>query len=241
MGTEKIDDSATTQVVNDIFLHRYQNKRFEQLDAINKARMSYVDSRYKTDFLLLDHFIDDIEEDIFSCMGVDDMAKKYGVRGIVFAQWCRGSENIERIRIAYELSAEYRMGLVEKTIKEGLDDRNLLMQQTGLYRELALHHSRMAGFQNQKKFGKKPDTDINSRIVQIVTDDQFDKMIASFRKEIGVQKMLGTTLENSYIEYSEKKDEHPEALETNEEQLDNIIKEAKALRNNEEFDLDNIV
>lgn len=204
--TEEVaSEGVAMDVVNTIFMHRYQPKRFEQLRKINEARSMYQDTYYAEQFEMLDNHIEDIEEEIFRCTKVATMAFKYGVKGIVMAAWCKGTIHIERIRLAFELSAEYRMDLAADVLEKGIKDPNLEMQYTGLIRELALHHSRVAGFQNQKKYGKRPDIEVGIRPIQQITDTQMDRLIETFREDRKKLREIGEGFDN-YVEIKDEQD-----------------------------------
>lgn len=242
----KIEDISNISIINDIFLHSWKEKRIEQLRKINNARMEYSGSLYREDFEKLDSHIDQIEEDIFNCSKVSELSEKYQVKGIVFALWCRGTIYIERIRLAYELSAESRMDLSAQTLEDGINDPNLQIQYAGLIRELSLHHSRMGGFQNQKKYGKKPDIEINARPIQNVTDDQMDRMIAAFREDRMKQRALGSG-GNSYIQFDEEAEKIKRDHIGSEETIEDVISNAKASKeakidekDKEDFDLNEL-
>jgi len=196
----QVKDNFTGSPLNDILLdHRNQNIRQEQLRKINESRSMYDNNTYAVEFEKLDSRIAEIEEDIFTCKKIPHFMKKYGVGGIVFAHWCRGSIHIERIRLAYLLSAEYQMDLSTTVLEDGIMDKDLdgnfkktEIEYAGLIRELSLAHSRQAGFKNQAKFGKKPVDPIMDKPIQQVTDEQLQMVILEFRK---------MKLEESYIAF----------------------------------------
>jgi hypothetical protein len=247
LSDEVINEGITSDIINTIFMHRFQPKRFEQLRKINEARSMYQDTYYAEQFEMLDKHIEEIEEEIFRCTKIATMAFKYGVTGIVMAAWCKGTIHIDRIKLAYELSSMFRMDLAAETLEQGIKDPNLQIQYTGLIRELALHHSRMAGFENQKKFGKRPDIDVNIRPIQQITDQQMDRLIDTFRKDRKRIEEIG----QSFDSFEEIKDNSQVVQPTQQySSIEDIIAINKLKKQAEEnqaeendgsvFDLDNL-
>lgn len=179
---------------------------------------------YSEEYKFLDSKIDDIEEKVFQCQPYTKIAEFYRVKGILFAKWMKESIHLERIKIAIEMSSEVRMNLSEDTLTKWIEDPRLTIQQTGLIRELALHHSRMAGFRNQQVFGKKIEIEKPPTVINVVTEDGMSKMIEQIREEkrLRDQRELGQGFDDA----EEIEDEIAEE-ETNEEE-------------DEEFNLDNL-
>lgn len=178
---------------NDLYEQRRQEeneKRINELqDEIDKIKKKDLHSTIKrwdkrgnlTEYL--DNHIEQIEDMLFQCDSPKVIADTFNVPQYKMFLWSKETKHKKRIEIALEFSAEMRMHKSQEVLEKYLKDPRLSMQQAGLVRELALHHSRMAGFRQPRVFGKAPEPPSKAPTVNIVSSDDMNKLVEAIRQK----------------------------------------------------------
>lgn len=158
----------------------------EQIDELQEKNRHYRISTWnKKDDLIefLDGYVDEIEDMIFQCFSPKALSDAFGVPQYKMFLWTKDTKHKKRIEMALEFSAEFRMHKSEAVIEKYINDPRLTVQQAGLVRELALHHSRMAGFRQPRVFGKAPDNAPKAPTINIVSPEDMGKLIEELRQK----------------------------------------------------------
>lgn len=180
--------------------------------SITKKRVkTEKDDPYKKYYDFLDLRIDEVENLIY--LGVSPKKiclhlSKFiiGLTPIIYHHWKDSTKHINRIIFAYKASAEEHMNLSKEFMEKWLSNKDLDMQHVGIVREVALWHSRMAGFYDRKKFGAK---------VEIIDDKPAQKVlkgadIVDFLSEVGKAAKRINDMENAEEIEEEDKDKEEE-------------------------------
>ena len=171
------------------------------------------DHIYKKEFDFFDKNIELIQNMIY--MGVSPVRicehfypKMKSITPIIFAYWKDETKHIEKLIFAYKSSGEQHMYLSKDFMMDWLDKEKhpeLDMQHVGIVREIALWHSRMAGFLDRKKWGAKVE----------VTDERAQVKVISGKDLNSFLEGLGKVAEkiNSESEESEEGEESAEDID----------------------------
>ena len=217
---EKLDEKKKER--KDLMREIRTHKRGRKIPLVNYSEM------YET----LDLNIEDIEERLATCEALEDIALIYNCRYVTFRNWLRESKQYERIRLAFEFSAEFHVSMGFKLIRKAIEDPDLTMQQAALLRAELYNHNASAAVRQPKVFGKKAEEGLSAATVIIASDDQIGNMIEKFRQLAAEKRMLESGESGEDGESDGNEDEEDGEYE---DELSDEFEEREELDNEEDF------